>query len=73
MRKIINIHRIITNHRENGLFMKNWASNIAMYASCGHGIHGKTEPIMATMHKIIHTIHIAISIFILMLNSIIFV
>ena len=30
---------------------------IAIYASCGHGIHGKIEPIMAIIHNIIHNIH----------------
>ena len=57
------IHRIITNRRENGLFIKNCANNMATYANCGHGSHGKTEPAIATMHRIIHIIQQTISIF----------
>ena len=60
---IINIHRIMTNHRENGLFIKNCASNIAMYANCGHGSHGNMDPITAIMHRIIHIIQQTISIY----------
>ena len=62
MSKIINIHRIMINHQEKGLSIKNWASNMAMYHSCGHGSHGKIEPMMATIHRIIHNIHKNISI-----------
>ena len=54
----------MVNHRENGLFIKNWDNNIDTYANCGHGSHGKTEPIMAIMHKIIHKIQITMSIFV---------
>lgn len=68
--KIIRIHRMMINHRENGLFIKNWASNIAMYANWGQGSHGKIEPIMATIHRMIHIIEIAISIFVFVLNFI---
>ena len=67
------IHQIITNPRENGLSIKNCASNIAMYHSWGHGSHGKIEPIMAIIHKIIHIIQKTISIFKLMLNHMNFV
>ena len=54
---------MIMNSRENGLFIKNWANSIAMYHSCGHGSHGKTEPIMAIIQRIIQIIHMNISIF----------
>ena len=57
------IHRIMMNHRENGLFIKNWANNIAIYHSCGHGSQGKTDPIIDVTHKMIHIIHKTISIF----------
>ena len=50
------------NHRENGLFMRNWASNIATYANCGHGSHGKIEPAIAMMHITIHIIQQTMSI-----------
>ena len=73
MSKIIRIHRMIMNHRLNGLSIKNWDNKMDMYASCGHGSHGKTEPIMAITHKIIHTMHKTISILELILNCINFV
>ena len=50
------------NHRENGLFIRNWASSIATYASWGHGSHGKIEPAIAMMHRIIHIIQQTMSI-----------
>ena len=60
------------NHRENGLSIKNWVNNIATYASCGHGSHGKIEPIIAIIHRIIQIIQQIISIFNLLLNYIVF-
>ena len=63
MSKIINIPQIMINSRENGLFIKNWANNMDMYHSCGHGSHGKIEPIMAIMHSNIQIIQQTISIF----------
>ena len=68
MSKIISIHHTMINHRENGLSIKNWANNIAIYHSCGHGSHGKTDPIMAITHRMIHIIQIAMSIFLFTLN-----
>ena len=68
MSKIIKIHQIIINPRENGLSIKNCANNIAIYHNCGHGSHGKIEPIIAIIHKIIHIIQKTISIFLLVLN-----
>ena len=59
---IIRIHRIMMNHRENGLSIRNWAASTARYASCGHGSHGKIDPIMAIKQRIIHIIQQAISI-----------
>lgn len=50
------------NPRENGLFIKNCANNIAIYASWGHGNHGKIEPAMAIMHRMIHITQHSISI-----------
>ena len=63
MSKIIKIHHIMINHQEKGLSIKNWANNMAMYHSCGHGSHGKIEPMMAIIHRIIQIIHKNISIF----------
>ena len=71
MSSAISIHRIIINHRVNGLSIRNWASNMATYASCGQGSHGKIEPAMATMHKIIHMIQHTMSIHKLLLIKII--
>ena len=45
---------MITNHREKGLFIKNWANSIAIYDSCGHGSHGKMEPAIPVRQSIIH-------------------
>ena len=73
MSKIIKIHQIIMNHRENGLFIKNWANNMARYHNWGQGSHGKIEPIMAIMHKIIHIIQQAISISKIYQNNTVFV
>ena len=56
------------NHRVNGLSIKNCAASTAIYASCGHGSHGKIEPITAIIHRIIHIIHKSISILELILN-----
>jgi hypothetical protein len=50
------------NHRVNGLSIKNCAASTATYASCGHGSHGKIDPIMATKQRIIHITQQAISI-----------
>ena len=63
MSNTIRIHRMMINHRLNGLSIKNWANNIAIYHSCGHGSHGKIEPTMAIIHKIIHIIHKIMSIY----------
>ena len=63
MSKIIKIHQIIINPRENGLSIKNCANNIAIYHNCGHGSHGKIEPAIAVTHKIIQIIQHAISIY----------
>ena len=52
------------NPRENGWFIKNCASNTAMYANCGPGSHGKIEPAIAVIHRIIQTIHQTTSIYI---------
>lgn len=52
------------NHRENGLFSRNWANSIAIYASCGQGSHGKIDQAMAIMHKMIHIMQQNISIYI---------
>ena len=68
MSNTIRIHHIMTNCRLNGLSIKNWANKMDIYHNCGHGSHGKTEPIMAIIHRIIHTIHKNISIFELILN-----
>jgi len=73
MSNIIRIPQIMINHQEKGLSIKNWDNKMDMYASCGHGSHGKTEPIMAITHKIIHTMHKTISILELILNCINFV
>ena len=62
MRKIIKIHQMMINHRENGLSIKNWDNNIAIYHNCGHGSHGKIDPITAIMHRIIHIMQQNISI-----------
>ena len=64
---------MMINHRLNGLSIKNWANNIAIYHSCGHGSHGKTEPIMAIIQRIIQIVHKNISILELILNCINFV
>ena len=63
MSKIIKIHHIMINHQEKGLSIKNWANNIAIYHSCGHGSQGKIDPIIDVPHKIIHITHKTISIF----------
>ena len=63
MSNTIRIHHIMINRRLNGLSIKNWANKMDMYANCGHGSHGKIEPIMAIIHKIIHAMHKTISIF----------
>ena len=52
MSKIINIHHIMINHREKGLFIKIWANIIAMYHICGQGSHGKIDQAIAIIHKI---------------------
>ena len=57
------IHHIIINPRENGLFIKNCANNIAIYDNCGHGSHGKMDPIMPITHIIIQVIQQAMSIY----------
>ena len=54
--RIIKIHRIIINHRENGLSIKNWARNIAIYDNWGHGTHGKIEPNIPVMQSMIHVV-----------------
>jgi len=61
---IMSIHHMIMNHQENILSIKNWANNIAIYHSWGHGNQGNTEPTMAVMHRIIPIIQIIISIYI---------
>ena len=63
MSKIIRIHRIIMNHRENGLSIKNWAKIMAIYHNCGQGSHGKIDQAMAIMHKMIHKMQQNISIY----------
>ena len=63
------IHRTIINHRENKPLIKNCANNIAIYANCGHGIHGKIEPTIANKHNITHTMQINISIYVLFYNK----
>ena len=53
---------MIINHRENGLSIKIWARNIAIYDNCGHGSHGKIDPAIPIMHRITHIIQQIISI-----------
>ncbi len=57
------------NPRENGLFIKNWANNVAIYHSCGQGSHGKIDPAIPTMHSMIHIIQQIMSIFILLMSK----
>jgi len=53
---------MIINHRENGCFINICDMTIAIYQIWGHGIHGKTDQIIAIMHRIIHIMQQIISI-----------
>jgi len=59
--KIINIPQIIINDQEKGLSIKSWAHITPRYANCGHGSHGRIDPIIPSIHSIIHTIQNNIS------------
>jgi hypothetical protein len=68
MSRIIKTHHIITNSQEKGLSIKNWANIIAIYHSCGPGIHGKIEPTIDIKHKMIHIMQQTISIYFVIIN-----
>lgn len=57
------------NHHVNGLSIKNWANTMATYDNCGQGSHGKMDQIIATMHKVIHIIQQAMSIYLSWLSK----